>query len=110
MSIKEEILKIWENPSSYDATKFNNDCYHTDGSVIEVIDITSALYNGTNANVSDKVKKYMLEVEWNNFMGDETEEDLKRWKAFCKWCDSFNWTKGLIKEDCINVFNMFCRH
>lgn len=107
MDIKDEILKIYNDPSTYDSVKFH-EMYFSEIS-FTTCGISGALERNDNKEVSKLVKEFMLIEEWNGFMNDLSNEDVireyRRWKEFCKWCDNFDWCKGFDIDKCCKLFH-----
>lgn len=105
MDIKDEILKIYNDPSSYNATEMHNKVYEQ--SSFDLLNFILCIYSNENEIASNIIKEFMLRTEWNNFKDNLSDEELikqhKRWREFCSWCDTFDWCKGIDKEKCIKI-------
>lgn len=106
MDIKDEILKIYNDPSSYNSVKFH-ELFMSYPSVA-MLGISNAIEDNNNKRVSEEVKRCMLIDEWNGFMNDLNEDEVikeyRRWRDFCKWSDSFDWCKDFDLEKCVYFY------
>lgn len=105
MDIKDEILKIYNDPSSYNATVLHNKVYGQ--ACFDMLNFCLSILNNDSKAAADTIKKFMLCNEWNDFEDDLSDEELieehRRWREFCSWCDRFDWCKGLDKDKCIRI-------